>query len=133
MVDLRDPYERAKMIEESRRESAEMRADLERRRNAPDYEPIRSPPMQKKDYGEGLVYKRHDDATGEPAVETAMTPEASAAWNAWWTQCLENEWKHGTLAESIAGAIVRIVDQRTEPLEKKIRALERRLVRKGRR
>jgi hypothetical protein len=80
-----------------------------------------------------LIRKEYFPAMPEPAVETVMTPEASAAWNEWWVQCLEHEWEHGTLAESIAGAVIKLIDQRTAPLERKIRRLEAKLIRKGRR
>jgi hypothetical protein len=104
-------------------------------RGDPPREPIRKALVEKSGNGAAVIYKRHEDALVEPAAEPQMTmsAEATEAWHRWWIQCLDHEWQHGTLAESIAGAVSKLIDQRTAPLEKKIRALERKLVRKSRR
>jgi hypothetical protein len=128
-MDIRDPYERAKLIEQSRRESAEMRADMERRRNSPDHEPIRRPLVEKS--GEGAVI--HRDYQVDATADAAAAGETD--WSGW------ERWMEGHKAllreeilESVAKAIVIMIEQRAvAPLEKKIRALERKLVRKSRR
>jgi hypothetical protein len=125
-MDVRDPFERAKLIEQSRRESAEMRADMERRRNARDYEPIGSPPMRQKDYRGDLVYRVQENATAD-AGDAGETD-----WSGW------ERWMEGHKAllreeilESVAKAIVIMIEQRAvAPLEKKIKRLEAKLVRR---
>jgi hypothetical protein len=165
--DIRDPHQRAEFIEQSRRENAEMRADMEARREAepigrPLMRQMRSDPMVTKDYrsramGElgsleavRLKFEQVDaaiadinarldlimnflrnsgmpDDSGEPP---AMSVEASAAWNDWWFRCFEPE--RESMLKGVAAAVLQMIRHDVEPLQKKIRSLER-ITKKGRR
>lgn len=133
MVDLRDRFERAKLIEQLREQNAETCADMERRRLARTDghdEPIGRPRMQKKDAAGALVYKEHFSATGEAAAGDGAV-DTSAEWVEWFGTMLNHELQHGNLLPDIAEVVMRLVDERVVSLERKIRQLERKLVTKS--
>jgi hypothetical protein len=54
-----------------------------------------------------------------------MTPEASAAWNEWWRQCYEPE--RIAMCDGVAAAVLEMIKEDVDPLERQIKDLERKL------
>jgi hypothetical protein len=114
--------------EEKKRILAEARGH---RDGTPPSEPVRSPYVRKEHAAGGLVHKVKEDALVEHGVGDATEID----WSGWerWMEA-HKALLRDELLESVAKAIVLMIEQRAVvPLGKRIRALERQLVRKGRR
>jgi hypothetical protein len=121
MEDIRDPQQRREMIERLQRESAETRADMERRKQyewqfpsqSTRAEPMASPPVRKSADG-GLLYR-------DPQAAADLNRQRDQDWANWFRDRFAEELTNGAGGE----AIIHLVLGHVEPLSREISDLRK--------
>jgi hypothetical protein len=115
-----DEFERRQMIQRLREDSERDQADMERRRSAPEYEPMERPLVRKSSEAGMLTYRTQENALVGPAADE----DAASEWRSWFADNLICEFRDGPSGEIILKVINQLIADKVDPLERRIRELE---------